>query len=157
MLKENNCNLDERYLLPPAMKKRNANAEAQLIGKKAEQEGNHLAKITAYRSPNDIDIVFEDGVIQKNVKMRRWKEGKLIHPDVQQYTEKKQRERVSGNYSHKNKYIGMTRPMKCGLNATVIEYINGKDITIRFEDGTIREHVRTDKFKNGSVAYKKKN
>ncbi len=53
----------------------------------------------------------------------------------------------------KKKYVGMTVKLKCGMNATCIDYINSKDITIQFEDKTIKEHVNVNHFLIGTVKY----
>ena len=54
----------------------------------------------------------------------------------------------------KEKYIGMTRTMNCGIKATVLEYNNCHDMTIQFEDGLIKYGVKMDKFKSGKVGHK---
>lgn len=43
--------------------------------------------------------------------------------------------------------------MQRGLNATIIEYNGCKDLTVQFEDGLIRRHVRSDHFMNGKVGH----
>lgn len=55
---------------------------------------------------------------------------------------------------HERKYIGMTRKMNCGLSATVIEYKDCKNLTIQFENGIVKQGVRTDKFMEGKVSTK---
>ena len=50
------------------------------------------------------------------------------------------------------KYIGMTNTMKCGMKATIIAYRGCADIDIQFEDGTIREHMKTNCFRQGDIA-----
>ena len=53
----------------------------------------------------------------------------------------------------KNKYLGLTKMMNCGLSATVIEYLDCKNLTIRFEDGLIKRGVRSDHFMGGKVSH----
>ena len=53
----------------------------------------------------------------------------------------------------KEKYIGMTNRMNCGLIAEIIDYENCDNITIRFEDGCEKSGVRVDKFKEGKVGH----
>jgi hypothetical protein len=55
--------------------------------------------------------------------------------------------------SIKSKYMGMTRMMNCGLEATVIDYIDCKNMTIQFADGLIKSHVRSHHFMNGNVSH----
>lgn len=54
----------------------------------------------------------------------------------------------------KEDYIGMTKMMNCGLNATIIAYRNSKDIDIQFENGTVRKHVCTGSFRKGEISEK---
>ena len=44
---------------------------------------------------------------------------------------------------------GEVKKMNCGMNATIIEYVNSHDITIKFEDGEILKHKFYGDFKNG--------
>lgn len=56
------------------------------------------------------------------------------------------------NETNAEKYIGQTRMMNCGMNATVIAYRGCNDIDVRFENGTIREHMRISSWKNGEIS-----
>lgn len=47
--------------------------------------------------------------------------------------------------------LGQFTQMKCGMMATVISDHGPKDITVRFEDGTIVEHITRRKFRNKTV------
>ena len=47
--------------------------------------------------------------------------------------------------------MGESKMMKCGMSATIIAYVNYDDISVEFEDGTIVEHIRKDKFTNGTI------
>lgn len=50
-------------------------------------------------------------------------------------------------------YVGCTKMMNCGTNATVIEDFDSNNITVQFADGSIRKHIRKDHFRNGKVKY----
>ena len=52
----------------------------------------------------------------------------------------------------KETIIGMQNRMKNGMLATVIADRGSDDIDIQFEDGTIVEHSRRDRFKSGNIA-----
>ena len=41
--------------------------------------------------------------------------------------------------------------MNCGAKATVIAFQNSNNITIRFEDGRVKEHGRIDKWRLGKI------
>lgn len=58
---------------------------------------------------------------------------------------------------NKAKYIGETRKMNCGVNATIIKFQNKGDITVEFEDKVIKEHRRYNDFKNGTISNKNRN
>ena len=47
--------------------------------------------------------------------------------------------------------MGQSTQMKCGMIATVISDHGFKDITVRFEDGTVVEHITRRKFRNKTV------
>ena len=47
--------------------------------------------------------------------------------------------------------MGQSTQMKCGMIATVLSDHGSKDITVRFEDGTIVEHITRRKFRNKTV------
>lgn len=64
------------------------------------------------------------------------------------YVEKKQ---DKPKMKIRDKYIGIKKQMKCGLQATVIDYKDCKNLTIQFEDGFIKTGVRSDHFMNGKV------
>lgn len=40
--------------------------------------------------------------------------------------------------------LNETKLMNCGMRCTVIEDNKSKDISVKFEDGTIVEHIRRD-------------
>ncbi len=147
------------------------NAEYKYLHKKYIQQGNKVATIITYRNYNDVDVQFEDNYIINHVRMDKINEGRLIHPDIKKAKNKTKEIKTKRNFEEKvvkekvqrtrnfiqedmkKKYVGMTVKLNCGVNATCIDYINSKNITIQFEDGTIREHIRMDKFKMGKVKY----
>ena len=50
------------------------------------------------------------------------------------------------------KYLGMTRTMKCGMKATIIAYRHCNDIDVKFENGLVREHLTSNAFKTGDIS-----
>ena len=56
------------------------------------------------------------------------------------------------NSSDYNERVGETRMMNCGMEATIIEYFGADDITVQFEDGTIRRNKRYYNFKRGNIS-----
>lgn len=99
------------------------------------------ATIIAYRAYNDIDVRFENNEIRKHAWLHYFKTGSLAPKNIVKNTAA-------------NRYIGMTRMMNCGLNATIIEYRNNSDIDVQFEDGTIHKHTRISNFNTNRIAPK---
>lgn len=73
-------------------------------------------KIVKYINNTDIDVEFENGYIKKNVQYRYFKSGNIDHVD---YTER----------------IGKTKINNFGNLATVIDYIDSRNVYIEFENG----------------------
>lgn len=51
--------------------------------------------------------------------------------------------------------VGEEHIQSNGMNATIIKYNYASDITVEFEDGLIKEHIKYDDFINGRVLHKK--
>ena len=99
------------------------------------------ATIIAYRAYNDIDVQFENNEIRKHAWMHYFKTGSIAPKNLIQEIAT-------------DKYVGTTRMMNCGLNATIITYRTNCDIDVQFEDGTLYEHARINNFNKGGIAPK---
>lgn len=98
-------------------------------------------KIIQYKDSTHVTVMFEDGAIREATYGCILK-GKVSHP--------------SKIAKKPDEYLGKTVMMNCGMSATVIDVKNSRDITVKFEDGTIREHVGTGDFNRGQVAHPNK-
>ena len=98
------------------------------------------ATIITYRKYTDIDVQFEDGTIREHVSLISFKRHNIM---CESYTQQLLNE----------KYLGKTKMMNCGLNATVIACRDASDIDVQFEDGTVREHIRADCFVATHIAH----
>ena len=116
------------------------NIAAQYVGKTAIMNCGLQATIIAYRKYKDIDVQFEDNTVRKHVSIRAFEDSEIA-PEPNMSTD-----------DNKQKYIGMTRRMKCGVKATIIAYRKYNDIDVKFENGEIREHAWLHYFKSGSLA-----
>ena len=92
--------------------------------------------IVGYRQSTDIDVVFDDGTVSTHRKYEEFKAGMIKHPN-----------------QAKNKHLGESFICNNGIHATITDYKSYKDVTITFEDGIIKEHVRYAELKKGSVAH----
>lgn len=150
ILNDDKLLLEDKYLV----KKKRKGVKDKYVGQSVQQKGNRTATVVEYRNYDDMDVVFEDGYRADHVKTDKWKRGLLIHPDVKNNVRKPnvEKQKQTLQQSKKNKYIGLVKRMNCGMNATVIDYIDCYHLTIRFEDGTVKSNVRSDHFLNGNVA-----
>lgn len=113
--------------------------------------------IIAYRSANDIDIQFEDGVIVEHKTVQTFIQGAVKHPNVRTKPNREYKGRVS-----KRKWLGESKIANNGQRMTIIGGTKTKDITVQFEDGTIVEHKCLSLFDSGQIrnpnlAYSTKN
>ena len=102
------------------------------IGETSLAKNGQIMTIIACRSAIDIDVQFEDGTIIKNCYYHLFVRANVKYPDFL----KKQR-------------LGMTKTMKCGMNATIIEYKDASHMVIEFEDGYIKHNVPFKDFDKG--------
>lgn len=96
------------------------------------------AEIIEYRSFNDIDVKFSNGLIRRHVRYKDFIIGKLsIKP-------------LSHSTSKIDSRLHEKKLMKCGLGAEIINYKNARNIIIRFDNGEIK-HTNYSLFCNGTV------
>ena len=105
----------------------------QYLGETRVMNCGMEATIIRYGRSDDIDVRFEDGTIVEHRRYEHFKRGGIVNPNF-------------------NQYLGETRVMNCGMEATIIRYENAMDIDVRFEDETVVEHKTYDAFKKGNIA-----
>ncbi|MBQ8805930.1 MAG: hypothetical protein IJZ68_05555 [Bacteroidaceae bacterium] len=98
------------------------------LGEIHRNKHNETVKIIAYRSSTDVDVQFEDGTIREHVKYFCVKHGQIY----------KSAQIMPGNTTR----IGEQYNNAQGDRMTIIEYISSRDVTVMFNDGTVRRHVR---------------
>ena len=114
----------------------------QFVGQKKRMHNGMYATVIAYRDFKDIDIQFDDGTIVEHTRRDLFNDGYIKNPNIP--TPKQE--------LAKQKYLGKTKRMHNGMNATVIAYRNSKDIDVKFEDGTIVEHTVASMFSSACIA-----
>lgn len=97
-------------------------------------------KIIRYGSSKDIDVEFEDGIVVKNKSYDHFLRGKIKHPDCDRR-------------NLEEKWLGKSTVARNGLKMEVIACRKYDDVDIRFEDGTIVEHVSLKHLKEGSIRH----
>ena len=96
------------------------------------------ATIIRYGKYSDIDICFEDGKVVEHKTYDTFKKGSITNPNIKVSAEN---------------YLGKTRMMNCGMEATIIRYGRYDDIDVRFEDETVVEHRGYGNFKTGGITH----
>ena len=104
------------------------------LGEKRLMNCGEYATIIAYRCNLDIDVCFEDGTVVKNRVYGEFTRGIITNPN-----------------KHRNKRIGETNTMSCGMKATIIEYRTTADIDVQFENGEVKAHTSYGQFKTGNI------
>ena len=89
------------------------------------------AEIIRYGAYADIDVRFEDGYIARHAAYKEFLNGS-IRPPIDR--------------------VGETNIMNNGLKATIIAYRKHIDMDVRFEDGSVAEHIEYRNFMKGRVA-----
>lgn len=108
------------------------------VGEAKKMVNGHMATIVAYRSSDDIDVQFDNGVIREGIRYDHFQGGKVgLEPMIKCDTSR----------------IGESNMMSNGLTATIIAYRKADDIDIQFEDGVIIKSTRYSHFQNGGIAH----
>lgn len=110
---------------------RNPNYSKMLNQATIDEAGRKMT-IIGYRDSNDIDVQYDDGEIVRNTSLTRFNKGRVKNV-------------------MKKSIIGKSNVMRTGESAICINDSGWNDIDIRFEDGTIIEHVSRRSFLNGTV------
>ncbi len=149
--------------------KKNKKCKKCMIGMTKEMECGKKATIIAYKNKHDMKIQFEDGVVKKHVKKGDFMKGTVKYPNEkintsetptktnpdkkintsETPTKTNETPRKKRMRNTKDEMIGMVRTMKNGMKAKIIDYQDSKHMTIQFEDDTIVENVRKDRFMAG--------
>ncbi len=106
------------------------------VGEETVNNDGESMCIIKYRSSRDIDVQFSDGTVATH---RKYDE--FVHHQIK-------------NPNHiKNKHVGEKSKCNNGLFATISNYYSYNDVTVIFEDGHVKEHVRYEELKKGSVGH----
>lgn len=108
--------------------------ESRLNQEMVAQSG-HRMKIIEYRSPMDIDVLYDTGKIYQHIRYRDFLLGK-VGPKKSHYGKER---------------IGSKNQNFWGETMTVIEYRNENDVDVQFEDGTIFAHKTWEEFRTGHI------
>lgn len=100
-----------------------------------------LMTIVAYRGCRDLDVRFEDDTLVLHKRYDLFCKGTIPNPNAPA---------ILGIKFIKSR-VGESTTNVQGLKMTITEYINRRDIAVRFEDGTELKHRRYEKFLKGRI------
>lgn len=105
-----------------------------VVGKKLIMNCGMEAEVVEYKGSKDITIKFADGTILTKQRIDKFNSGHIKNP----------------NYNG-GSIKGRVSMMNCGMEAEVIEDYGNEDITVKFWDGTIKEHCTRQNFITGKI------
>lgn len=110
------------------------------VGEESTTVDGKKMTIVTYRSADDVTVCFEDGTIAKHISYFNFKQGKV-----------RARVRNSRAEWYAARRIGEVSTTKQGEKMEIVAYFRWDNITVRFEDGTLKERVSYANFKRGEV------
>lgn len=99
-------------------------------------QGLHM-KIIRYGANNDIDIIFDDGVVVYHKTYKSFQNGAINNPNAQD--------------SRIKSRLGEEKTNNQGLNMKIIDYRRSDDIDVQFDDGYISKNRTTTSFDRGMI------
>ena len=108
------------------------------VGEEVIAVNGQKMKLIEWHNNREVVVEFEDGT-QVTTSYRYFSEGKVGNPNY------------SLSFRCKQKRIGETSTSTNGQTITIIDYIKANDITVQFDDGTIKEHTNYNSFKKGTI------
>ena len=90
--------------------------------------------IILFKNIHNISVQFEDGYVVDHITLEDFCNGKVKHPYLR-------------------KELGMTNVNSQGLNMTIIIFKNKQDITVKFDDGYVKEHTTYKQFIDGTIKH----
>lgn len=108
--------------------------KGSLLGKKSIMSCGMEAEVIKDDGYKKLTIRFADGTILTKQRRDAFESGKIRNPNYNRFNIK-----------------GRVAMMNCGMEAEVIEDFGNEDITVRFSDGTIREHCSRHNFDKGKI------
>lgn len=103
------------------------------IGESRMMNCGQMATIVEYENARNITVLFDDGTVVPEKTYGNFLKGSI------------------GNLNIYKNRTGESRRQKCGMMATIVEYINSENITVQFEDETMVSKKSYDSFLKGYI------
>ena len=112
--------------------------KADRVGETRMMNCGTRATIIAYKNSMDMDVRFDNGPVKQHVRYSDFIRGRILNPAIRS--------------KHLSKWIGRSKRMHNGLQATITAYRNINDVDVVFENGVKRQHVRCSSLERGSIS-----
>ena len=109
-------------------------------GKKREDRYGQKMEIIRYRNARDADVRFDDGTVVRHKRYGDFLRNGIKNPAREQRL-------------LEEKWLGQAKTARNGMRMEVIACRKYDDADIRFEDGTVVEHVSLKHFQDGSIRH----
>lgn len=116
------------------------------VGEENRATCGQLMKIIEYKNSRNITIQFEDGTVVKNKEYKAFKNGNIANPNLKDNKDTKDNLPIN--------HIGEERIMNNGEIATIIDYIDKNNITVKFGNNSIKYQVKYLGFINKALVSK---
>ena len=107
------------------------------VGEKNINNQGLEMEIIKYKNHSDMDVRFSTGYIFYHAQYYNFKAGNISEPNYKK--------------SQKDNHIGMTKIANNGQKMTIIEYKKYRNISVKFEDGTIVYNKSMNAFNEGKI------
>ena len=111
-------------------------AKNKYLGMTAIMNNGMEATITEFISTRDISVTFVDGTVVEHVTVVNFLKGRVSNPNCIKAVTR----------------LGETNKATNGQMMTIVGYNSCIDMTVKFEDGTVVEHIRYTNFLEGTVS-----
>lgn len=122
-----------------------------VLGTTNKAKNGQLMTVTAFRAGIDIDVTFEDGTVVSGVRYCNFLTGCIKNPNYKRTKSTTSIPKVSKTERQREERLSQTYTTKNGDIFTIVEYVNSKNITIRFADGVEKHRVKFRDIANNQV------
>lgn len=117
---------------------------AQYLGQSQRNNAGDVMTVLVYRNSNDIDVQFDDGTIVSHRSVDDFRHGSILNPNSTNSRDSRLRQQALSR-------LGEIHYNKLNESVTIIAYRNSEDVDVKFNDGSVRQHVTYLAVRRGQV------
>lgn len=132
--------------MPKTRDSKNIASRNKFIGMTVIASNGQQMECIDYKNVYDITVRFEDGTIIDHAYKSSFLKGHIKNPNKPCRNNNIAKARIA-----RSKYIGMKVKAKSGLMMECIDYVDSRNITVRFDNGMTRSNIGVTEFLQGQV------